>query len=54
MKALLVIDMLEDFISKEGALSTGPAGEEIIGFIKEKTEEFRKDGHKIIYICDNH
>lgn len=54
MKALLVIDMLEDFISKDGALSTGPAGEEIIRFIKEKTEEFRKDGHKIIYICDNH
>lgn len=54
MKALLVIDMLEDFISKDGALSTGPAGEEIIGFIKEKTEEFRKNGDKIIYICDNH
>lgn len=54
MKALLVIDMLEDFISKDGALSTGPAGEEIINFIKDKTEEFRKNGDKIIYICDNH
>ncbi len=54
MKALLVIDMLEDFIAKDGALSTGPAGQEIIKFIKEKTEEFRKNGDKIIYICDNH
>ena len=54
MKALLVIDMLEDFIAKDGALSTGPAGEEIIGFIKKKIEEFRNNGDKIIYICDNH
>lgn len=54
MKALLVIDMLEDFIAKDGVLSTGPAGEEIIGFIKDKIEEFRNNGDKIIYICDNH
>ncbi len=54
MKALLVIDMLEDFISKEGLLSTGPAGEEIVDFIKEKIKSFRKKGNKIIYICDNH
>lgn len=54
MKALLVIDMLEDFIGEDGALSTGPAGEEIIGFIQDKTKEFREKGDKIIYICDNH
>ncbi len=36
MKALLVIDMLEDFIDSEGALTTGPAGEEIVDFIQEK------------------
>lgn len=54
MKALLVIDMLEDFINREGALTTGPAGEEIIDFIKEKIHEFRKKDYPIIYICDNH
>lgn len=54
MKALLVIDMLRDFIEKEGALETGPAGRDIIPFVKEKINEFRKLGYPIIYICDNH
>jgi len=54
MKALLIIDMLEDFINKEGALTTGPAGEEIVGFIQGKVEEFRGKDYPIIYICDNH
>lgn len=54
MKALLIIDMLKDFIHKDGALTTGPAGEEIIGFIKNKTKEFRDKKYPIIYICDNH
>ena len=54
MKALLVIDMLEDFIDSEGALTTGPAGEEIVDFIQEKIHEFREKDYSIIYICDNH
>lgn len=54
LKALLIIDMLKDFIDKEGALTTGPAGEEIIDFIKEKIIEFRKLDYPIVYICDNH
>ena len=54
MKALLVIDMLKDFINKDGALSTGPAGEAIIPFVKEKIEEFRGKNYPIVYICDNH
>lgn len=54
MKALLVIDMLNDFIDKDGALSTGSAGEDIIEFIKSKIEEFRQKDYHIIYVCDNH
>lgn len=54
MKALLVIDMLNDFILKDGALSTGAAGEGIIGFIKERIDEFREKNYPVIYICDNH
>ncbi len=54
MKALLIIDMLRDFIDKDGALTIGVAGDKIIKFIKEKTEEFREKGYPIIYICDNH
>ncbi|HHY09357.1 MAG TPA: cysteine hydrolase [Firmicutes bacterium] len=54
MKALLVIDMLKDFIAEDGALTTGEAGREIIGFINEKIGEFRKEGFPIIFVCDNH
>lgn len=54
MKALLVIDMLKDFIEQGGALETGEEGREIIGFIKEKIEEYRKENYPIIFICDNH
>lgn len=54
MKALLVIDMLKDFIDEGGALETGPAGRNIVPFVKEKIKEFRASGDKIVYICDNH
>lgn len=54
MKALLVIDMLNDFINEDGALSTGSAGEDIINFVKEKIMEFREKDYPIVYICDNH
>ncbi|QQY80242.1 nicotinamidase-related amidase [Keratinibaculum paraultunense] len=54
MKALLIIDMLKDFIDKEGKLTTGPAGEKIVEFIQKKTNEFREKDYPIIYICDNH
>ncbi len=54
MKALLVIDMLKDFIDAGGALETGESGRDIVGFVKEKIDEFRKAGYPIIYICDNH
>lgn len=54
MRALIIIDMLKDFIEDDGALATGEAGKEIIPFIQRKTEEFRKKGYPIIYVCDNH
>jgi len=54
VKALLVIDMLNDFIDEDGALSVGPQGKAIINIIKEKISEFRKNEYPIIFICDNH
>ncbi|MDI9370788.1 MAG: cysteine hydrolase [Synergistaceae bacterium] len=54
MKALLVIDMLKDFIDKDGLLTTGEAGRGIVDFIKQRTDEFRESGYPVIYICDNH
>ena len=54
MKALLVIDMLKDFIEEGGALETGKSGRDIVPFVAAKIEEYRKNGYPIIYICDNH
>lgn len=53
-RALLVIDMLEDFIDEDGALTTGPAGMAIVDFIEEKIRKYREEGNPVIYICDNH
>lgn len=54
IKALLVIDMLNDFIDKDGALSVGQVGEIITPFISKKIKEFRTKEYPVIYICDNH
>lgn len=54
VKALLVVDMLEDFIHEDGALTVGESGKEIVGFVKEKIEEYRKNNYPIVFICDNH
>lgn len=53
-KALLVVDMLNDFIKPEGKLYCGPQGEEIVPFIQSKIEAYRKDGEQVIFICDRH
>lgn len=53
-RALLVIDMLNDFILPQGSLSVGPAGEEIVPLIARQIEEFRQAGEAVIYICDHH
>ncbi len=54
MKALFVIDMLKDFINKDGALYCGDSCRKIIPFVKEKIEEFHKDGNLVVFICDAH
>lgn len=54
MKALLVIDMLKDFIDENGTLTTGESGRKTIDFIKKQIDEFRKQNYPIIFICDNH
>lgn len=54
MKALLVIDMLQDFIKPEGKLYCGKDAEKIVPFIKKEIENTRKKEIPIIYICDNH
>ncbi|MCS7233673.1 MAG: cysteine hydrolase [Synergistetes bacterium] len=53
MKALFVIDMLNDFVNPAGKLYIGESGRRIVPFIKERVHEFRKEG-KVFYICDAH
>lgn len=53
-KALLVIDMLKDFIEEGGALYCGESSRAIIPFVKSKIEEFRKDKNPVIFIMDSH
>jgi len=54
MKALLIIDMLNDFVKPEGALYCGKTAEEIIPEIAKLKKEFKEAGYPVIYLCDAH
>jgi len=52
--ALIVMDMLVDFIDKKGTLYCGPRAEKMVPFIKGKINEARATGEQVIYITDSH
>ena len=52
-KALLIIDLLNDFVN-EGAPLNVPGIGKIVDPIKEQIEKARKEVYPIIYICDCH
>jgi nicotinamidase-related amidase len=52
--ALIVTDMLNDFIDSQGALYVGSAGRDIIPFVAEKAAETRAAGGVVIFVCDAH
>ena len=54
MKALLVIDLLNDFVHPRGALFVGEKAKEVITFSQELVSECRKENIPIIYVCDSH
>lgn len=54
MKALVVIDMLVDFIKPEGALYIGAMAEDLVPAVKERIEKYRSEGGLVIYLCDRH
>ena len=51
MKVLIVIDMQNDFVT--GSLGTKEACS-IVPYVKEKVEEYRKQGNPIIFTRDTH
>lgn len=53
-KALLVIDMLRDFVDETGSLYCGPAARAILTRVKEEISRAREEGYPVIYICDQH
>jgi nicotinamidase/pyrazinamidase len=52
--ALIVADMLNDFLDPQGALYVGPQAREIIPFIAGKITEIRAQGGVVIFTCDAH
>ena len=52
--ALVVTDMVNDFIDPQGALYVGSAGRAIIPLVAGKVEETRSRGGVIIFACDAH
>ncbi len=52
-RALLVIDMLNDFIDKKGALFIGNT-EEIMKNVSSRLQKWQAQGDPIIYIMDRH
>ncbi|NTW36948.1 MAG: cysteine hydrolase [Syntrophobacteraceae bacterium] len=53
-KALLIIDMLNDFMDPRGALYCGDEGRGIIPVIQSLVHQFTRDGHPVIYLRDAH
>ncbi len=54
MKALLIIDMINDFLDPKGVLFCGQGVREIIPPLRELLEAFRQEGLPVIYLCDHH
>lgn len=52
--ALVVADMINDFLDPAGALYVGEAGRAIIPFVASKIEELRRRGALIIFLGDAH
>jgi nicotinamidase-related amidase len=52
-RAILVIDMLADFVETWGALRV-PDTEGILARIVEEVEDARRRGEPVVYVCDAH
>ena len=53
-KVLIIVDMLNDFIRKEGALYCGQTAEAIVPFIQQRLADHRAAGHAVIFLHDAH
>lgn len=53
-KALIIVDMLNDFIDKNGVLYCGDTVEPIVPFIQTRLKTFRDRGELVVYLQDSH
>ncbi len=53
-KALLIIDMLHDFLDKEGSLYIGTNSNKVIQNVMARLKEWRQKESHVIYILDRH
>ncbi|MEW6201886.1 MAG: isochorismatase family cysteine hydrolase [bacterium] len=51
---LIVVDMLNDFVSENGALYVGDTVKKVIPQIQKKIAKYRENNTPVIYICDWH
>jgi len=55
MRALIIVDMLNDFVDPAGALYCGPTIDPIVARIKDRLEFMESsNGAAVIYLCDSH
>ena len=53
-KALIVVDMLNDFIDEKGALFCGKTARDIVPFVRQKIERYRSRKDTVIFLQDAH
>ena len=53
-KALIVVDMLNDFIKPDGLLYCGPTASDIVIPVKARVDEYREAGLPVIFLADAH
>lgn len=53
-KALIIVDMLNDFVKEDGALYCGQASRDIIPHIQTKIIDYHKRNNLVIYLQDCH
>jgi nicotinamidase/pyrazinamidase len=53
-KALIIVDMLNDFVDEKGALYCGNTARSIIPFIRERLTNCRSHEDLVIYLQDSH
>jgi nicotinamidase/pyrazinamidase len=53
-KALIVVDMLNDFMDARGVLYCGDDARKIIPFVQERLAFYRQNGDPVIYLQDAH